>query len=241
MAVGRWRHDLVLSGRVCAGASGDRPSRASWFPEQTTALETATASELAINNKPSDDINGLTPVERLARAFRGQPSVSEGLRRQAVDLLTQTEHRFRNFLDQGAFTAFYFGGLFDEGRHAVAREFWATTEADGVLMSGSYWPFGKPRAWHEQRPSYPLFFLESQLAALLSEDPKPPPHLRQAGNRRGRKPIKLEQVKEAMRRDLSQGSELQNMREKELAAKYGVSRDTARKARDAVVPKIVDN
>jgi hypothetical protein len=168
-----------------------------WFPEQTTALETATASELAINNKPSDDINGLTPVERLARAFRGQPSVSEGLRRQAVDLLTQTEHRFRNFLDQGAFTAFYFGGLFDEGRHAVAREFWATTEADGVLMSGSYWPFGKPRAWHEQRPSYPLFFLESQLAALLSEDPKPPPHLRQAGNRRGRKPIKLEQVKEA--------------------------------------------
>ena len=44
-----------------------------------------------------------------------------------------------------------------------------------------------------------------------------------------------------MRRDFSQASELQNMREKELAAKYGVSRDTARKARDAVVPKIVDN
>ena len=61
------------------------------------------------------------------------------------------------------------------------------------------------------------------------------------GNRRGRKPIKLEQVKEAMKRDFSQRSELQNMQEKELAAKYCVSRDTARKARDAVVPQIVDN
>jgi DNA-binding GntR family transcriptional regulator len=48
-----------------------------------------------------------------------------------------------------------------------------------------------------------------------------------------------------MRRDISQGqystTDLQNMLEKDLAAKYGVSRDTARKARDAVVPKIVDN
>ena len=44
-----------------------------------------------------------------------------------------------------------------------------------------------------------------------------------------------------MKRDFSQRSELQNMQEKELAAKYGVSRDTARKARDAVVPQIVDH
>lgn len=213
----------------------------SWFPEEMTALETARAGELAIDNKPSDDVNALTPVERLAEAFRGQPSISEGLRQQVEDLLTKTEDRLRKPLHRGVLTAYYFGGLFDQGRHAVAREFWATTEADGVLMSGTYWPFGKPRAWHEPRPSYQLFFLESQLATLLSEDPKPPPHLRQAGNRRGRKPTKLEQVKQAMRRDLSQGSELQNMREKELSAKYGVSRDTARKARDAVVPKIVDD
>jgi DNA-binding GntR family transcriptional regulator len=31
------------------------------------------------------------------------------------------------------------------------------------------------------------------------------------------------------------------MREKDLAAEYGCSRDTARKARNAVVPKIVDD
>ena len=145
------------------------------------------------------------------------------MRQQGLDLLIQIEHRLRNFLHQGALTAFYFGGLFNQGRHAVAREFWATTEADGVLMSGSYWPFGKPRTWHDEHPSYPLCFLESELATLLSRDPKPP-HLQQAGNRRGRRPIKLEEIKQAMARDLLQGSELKNMPEKQLAAKYGVSR-----------------
>jgi hypothetical protein len=55
------------------------------------------------------------------------------------------------------------------------------------------------------------------------------------GRPRGAKPKKLEQVKEAMRNDIRQGrrtvAELSNMREKVLAAEYGVSRDTARKAR----------
>jgi hypothetical protein len=62
----------------------------SWFPEEMTAPETARAGELAIDNKPSDDVNALTPVERLAEAFRGQPSISEGLRQQVEDLLTKT-------------------------------------------------------------------------------------------------------------------------------------------------------
>jgi hypothetical protein len=76
----------------------------SWFPEQMTALET----ERAGDNKPSDDVNALTPV---------------GLRQQVLDLLTKTEHRLRNFLHHGALTAYYFGGLFDQGRNAVAPEF----------------------------------------------------------------------------------------------------------------------
>jgi hypothetical protein len=146
-----------------------------WYPEQMAALETAMAGELAINERPYDNVNALTPVEKLARALRGPPSFSEGLRQQILDLLAQTEQRLRNVLHQGALTAFYFGGLFDQGRHAVARDFWATTEAAGVLISGSYWPFGQPRTRHEERASYPLCFLESELAALLSHEPKPPP------------------------------------------------------------------
>jgi hypothetical protein len=209
-----------------------------WFPEEISALEAAAANELALNNRPDADVNALTPVEHLARALEPAASFSDGLRQQFVHLLTEAEHRLRNLLHQGALMAFYFGGLFDQGRHAVDREFWATPEADGVLMSGSYWPFSKPRAWHEQRPSFPLCFLETELAKLLSESSKSPP--RRGGNRRGPKPTKLEQVKQAMRQDFSQASELQNMPEKELAAKYNVSRDTARKARNDVLPTISD-
>ena len=52
---------------------------------------------------------------------------------------------------------------------------WATTEADGVLWRGSYEPFGKRRTVYDpERPSYPLFFLESELAVLLSEKPPLP-------------------------------------------------------------------
>jgi hypothetical protein len=62
--------------------------------------------------------------------------------------------------------------------------------------------------------------------------------------KRGRKPDKLERVKEAMRGDIVDGRQtsdgLQNMREKTLAEKYGASRDTARKARTAVLSEFVE-
>jgi hypothetical protein len=147
-----------------------------WFPEEISALEAAAANELALSNRPDADVKALTLVEQLARALAPVPSMSDGLRQQFLHLVTQTDHRLRNFLHQSAITAVYFGGPFGPGRHAVAPEFWATTEADGVLLSGSYWPFGKPRASFDQRPSYPLFVLESELAALLSDEPKPPPN-----------------------------------------------------------------
>jgi hypothetical protein len=133
-----------------------------WFPEHMTAFKSAAAGELAID-RANDDVNGLTPVEKLAR-----------LRKEIVGVTIETEHRLRNFLHQGVLTAYYFGTLFGQGRYAVAREFWATTEADGVLISGIYWPFGQPRAWQE-RPGYPLFVLEPELAELLGDEPKPSP------------------------------------------------------------------
>jgi hypothetical protein len=65
-----------------------------------------------------------------------------------------------------------------------------------------------------------------------------------AARRRGRKPKKLEQVKEAMKTDLRRGrytmAQLQESTEKKLAATYGVSRDTARKALSAVVSEIAE-
>jgi hypothetical protein len=63
--------------------------------------------------------------------------------------------------------------------------------------------------------------------------------------KRGRKPIELQRVKEQMRRDISEGrqtpSSLNDMLEKELSGTYRVSRDTARKARIAVLSECVEN
>ena len=60
--------------------------------------------------------------------------------------------------------------------------------------------------------------------------------------RRGPKPIKLEKTKEKMRRDIQEGRQtadaLKNMFEKDLASSYGVSRDTARRARNAVLSEL---
>ena len=57
--------------------------------------------------------------------------------------------------------------------------------------------------------------------------------------RRGARPKKFEQARNAMRNDIQQGrltvSQLEDMLEKELSARYSISRDTARKARNAVL------
>ena len=145
-----------------------------WFPEEIAALNTAAARELALPDKLNTDNQEPTSVEALARALASPSSISDILRQQISDVLIRTEHRLRDFLHQGVATAYYFGGLAGEGRHAISREFWATNEAEGLLVSGFFWPFGKPRSFHEQRPNY-LFLLETELNELLSAGPKPPP------------------------------------------------------------------
>jgi hypothetical protein len=63
--------------------------------------------------------------------------------------------------------------------------------------------------------------------------------------KRGPKAKKFEATKTAMRNDVRQGKytklELQSKREKELAAIYHASRDTVRKARNALLSELVDN
>jgi hypothetical protein len=63
-----------------------------------------------------------------------------------------------------------------------------------------------------------------------------------SARRRGPKAKKLNQVKAAMSEDIRRGlktpDELREMLEKDLVAGYGVSRETARKARDAVLSEI---
>jgi hypothetical protein len=140
-----------------------------WFPEQVAAIETAVTGELAGDGKPNDSVSALTPAEQLKRALGSQRSISEGLRQRIENVFTQTEHRLRTFLHRDTLSVYYFGTLFDQGRQTAPPAFWATTEADGALLSGTYWPFGRPRTRYEQKPASPLFFLETELTALLSK------------------------------------------------------------------------
>jgi hypothetical protein len=88
-----------------------------------------------------------------------------------------------------------------------------------------------------ERPRY--------LAHLLSRRGQAPPSAvttakestaqRAEARVRGRRSYKLEQTKEAMRSDVGAGVDVGHMLEKHLEERYSVSRDTARKAREAVL------
>jgi hypothetical protein len=131
------------------------------FPESFAALEIAAA--------PQSETKTDNGLEALARALSQPPVIPDALCHEFQDIINQTVHLLRNLLHQGELTAYYFSGLFGDGRHAVSSGFWATTAADGVMESGTYWPIGRPAAWHEQRPGYPLFLLQAELDALLSD------------------------------------------------------------------------
>ena len=130
-----------------------------WFPDEVAAVESA--AQLDSQATPDNSL------EAVARAF-SQPQVPDAWRHAFEQVATQTVHRLRHLLHQGTLNAYFFR---DDGCHSVSREFWATAQADGVMESGTYWPFGLPTSWYERRPNYSLFFLRSELDALLSEQP----------------------------------------------------------------------
>ena len=127
-----------------------------WLPERFAAVEEAAA--------PQSE----TSLDALARALSQPTVIPDALRHEFHDIVNQTVHRLRNFLHQGKLKAYYFE---DNGCHSVSREICATVHADGVMDSGTYWPFGKPTRWYESRPNYRLFLLNSELDKLLSEQP----------------------------------------------------------------------
>jgi hypothetical protein len=81
-------------------------------------------------------------------------------------------------------------------------------------------------------------------AASSSGTTLPSPANQTSPRRRARAPKKFELTKQAMTQDILRGrlaaTELKTMLEREISEKYKVSRDTARKARNAVLPEFVD-
>ena len=136
-----------------------------WHAEQIAALETPTVTDSPTNQA------SYRGIEALAQALSHLPSISWEMQQVMADMVMKTTHRLRNLLYEGRLTAYYFGGLFSSGRSSVPSEFWATVEANGVLESGSYFPFGPPTRSFEPRPSYSLRLLEAELDAVLNQQP----------------------------------------------------------------------
>jgi hypothetical protein len=130
-----------------------------WFPDKIAALESAP--------EPQSQTKPKNTFDAAVRAF-SQPLYLEQWRRTFEEIASQTVPRLRNFLHQGTLTAYYFA---DDGSHSVSREFWATSNADGVIETGLYWPFGRPSSWRDTRLSHSIFLAQSELDALLSEQP----------------------------------------------------------------------
>jgi hypothetical protein len=127
-----------------------------WFADEFDKNEAAIVPQSGA--KPQD------PIEQAVRAFSWPEIPNEWWQ-----IANQTVHRLRNLLLQGELHADYFDAF---GRHSVPREFWATPQADGVLESGMYWPFGQASRVYEWQPNcYPLFLREIELRELLSEQP----------------------------------------------------------------------
>lgn len=149
-----------------------------WFPKQWDALWEAAAPRSATNS----DINSSTKpdnnIEAAVRAFSQSqiPAAwqDDNWRHEFEDIWRQTAHQLRNFLHQDTIKAYYFD---NNGCQVVACNFWASPAANGVLETGIYWPYGRPNARYEQRPSYPLFLKQLGLDALLSEQPAEKPGL----------------------------------------------------------------
>ena len=130
-----------------------------WFPERFAALEKTATSQQGAELE--------NPIEKAVRIF-SQPPIPDDWRQAFEEIKNETVNRLRNLLHEGKLHGYYFD---NDGHHTTSREFWATADADGVLETGLYWPFGRPSRVYEQRPNYPLFLLQSELDTLLSAEP----------------------------------------------------------------------
>jgi hypothetical protein len=130
-----------------------------WYPDKIAAAQITEDSQFQPKSK--------NDLEAAIRAF-SQPHVADARPHPFEEIANQTVHRLRNLLHQGPLNAYYFAS---DGSHCIPHEFWATENADGVVESGTYWPYGSPISWHETRPNYPLFLRESELNVLLQTQP----------------------------------------------------------------------
>jgi hypothetical protein len=120
----------------------------------------------------------------------------------------------------------------------AARPLLADLPAYATIFDGIHLSHQEFVRWLQRRPHpyrRPTFW-----APVESEnDASPRSTTAAATRRRGKRPSKRDRVIHVMRNEIAEGrlttDELNNMLEKKLEERYGVSRDTARKAREVVL------
>jgi len=114
------------------------------------------------------------------------------------------------------------------------------TMKEAVLDFAKRREIPSPSWWTDGTSVSPDAGVTTKGAHSIAASPIPAPT--HSARPRGRRPKKLDQVKAAMREDIRHGQKtpdgLKNMLEKDLATGYAVSRDTARRARDAVLSEM---
>jgi hypothetical protein len=134
-----------------------------WHAQQLTALEASVAEGASVER---------SGVEALSGAISTRQRTSWQIQQVFAEIVPDVVDWLRNILHKDrVLTVYYFGKVFSNGRKAINPDFWTTADADGVLETGMFFPFGRPIRSFETRLSFQVLLLWAELEALLTEPP----------------------------------------------------------------------
>lgn len=87
-----------------------------------------------------------------------------------MKLAEEARRRFRQLFYDGDLSAIYFGtglGFTGPGEHSIEPGLWATSQGDGIIETGRYFPFGRPTRFAERRPYATVLIRDADLTTLL--------------------------------------------------------------------------
>lgn len=179
-------------------------------------------------------------------AIRSCSPPSADLMAKAKPIVEASLNKFRQLLFNGTLSAVY---LTPSGASTIPANLWATSETDGVIETGDYFPFGRPVSIYQRVTVERVFIVATDLDRLSSPTTpeagamvvKRPAQRAEPTQRkaRGPDPSKREQVKAHMRA-IDRG-DLAAMKEESMKLEFGASRDTCRLARQEVLAEFVED
>jgi hypothetical protein len=107
-----------------------------------------------------------------------QETIKQRLAEACREQIDQTHRDLQNALHKGEITAFYFSTtILRDEPSSIPRASWASPAAGDVIKDGIYFPFGRPKAYHERRPFEQVLVGEEELDRFLAGQALAPPPL----------------------------------------------------------------